>query len=121
MKTIQRIFLFIFGCVLVRSLLIWWASREETEKDRVQWIILGTITTITAVGLLQTGIRRNLGIKVPTGAGGEPYWPSVGHGILYLIFTFLWFFKIEASYSVLITDLVIGVLVFVSHYLKINC
>lgn len=122
MKTIQRIFLFIFGCVLVRSLLIWWASREETREDRVQWIVLGTITAIIATGLLQTGIRRNLGIKVPTFAGGEPYSPSVLHGILYLLFTILWFFRVNDVYSVLIVDLVVGVVFyFIPHYLKIKC
>lgn len=123
MKTIQRIFLFVFICILIRSLLIYWASREETEKDVRQWIVLGTVTTIIAVGFLQTGIRRKIGnLSMKGGFGGEVYWNSFLHGILYLLFSFLWFFRIEDAYSVLIVDLVIGVVFyFIPHYLKHGC
>ena len=123
MKTIQRILLFVFVCILVRSLLIWWASREETEKDTRQWVALGVITTIIAVGFLTIGTGRKLGRFSMKGiADGEVYWNSFLHGVLYLLFSFLWFFKIEDSYAVLIVDLVVGVVFyFIPHYLKINC
>jgi hypothetical protein len=123
METIPRIFLFTFICILVRSLFIWWASREETEKDTIQWIILGTITTTIAVGFFIVGTGRKIGkIPIRGGAGGDVYWNSILHGIFYLLFSFLWFFRIENSYSVLIIDLLVGVFFyFIPHYMKLNC
>jgi len=119
MKTIQRIILFIFVCILVRSLLIWWASREETEKDVRQWVALGVITTIITVGFLTSGIGRKIGKIKQVGifGGREVYWNSFLHGILYLLFTGLWFFKVNDDYPIRIPELYKNSNILLGNYL----
>lgn len=121
MEPVKRIILFVFGCVVVRSLLIWWASRDETVVDDVQWAILGTLTLFMSLGFLRFGIGRKVGwVKMKGGAGGNVYWNSFLHSLLYFLFTILWFLRTNDAYFILIADLLIGIFIyFVPNYLKL--
>jgi len=51
---------------------------------------------------------------------GEPvYWSRLLHGMLYLLFSFLWFTRIPLSYIVLLIDVIIGFLTFVMQYSRV--
>jgi hypothetical protein len=115
-----------FFCVVVRSLIIWWSSLlsrdskssiEETRNSELQWKLLGSLTTFIGLGLLGSYLLRKYGYWKKVGFGGNKvYWYSLLHSFFYLLFSFLWFFKVENSYAVLIVDLLIGVLTFTNHY-----
>jgi hypothetical protein len=124
MESWKRILLFLLVCIPLRSLLAWWSSLKESREDYTQRIAIGIITTLIGIGLLVFGIIRISSNNYNTGfSGGKVYWNSLLHGTLYLLFACLWLDnspdnpdKFKNLYSILVTDIVIGILYFLKNY-----
>lgn len=107
----QRIILFLFVCLLVRSIPIYIIINTS---DRNNLIIL----LYCAIGI--SFIYQYLYNQNETGLfGGNIWWNNLRlfHGLLYLLFVVLYWNKISKAYYLLIFDLLIGLLFFIRNYL----
>jgi hypothetical protein len=129
LENLKRIIMFLLICIPLRSLFAWWASWEEERQrqrpdldrgSKESYVIIGLITLIISFGFLATSYMRYNGVeKFQQGfGGGKVYWSSLLHGILYLLFTVLWFVKVKDAYGVLVADIVIGMVYFIGNYSK---
>ena len=117
------LFLFLFVCIPLRCLLVWWASlvenKRQTDEDKynTQFIFISVLTLFIGFGFIIVNLLRHNDIIKNRGAFGEKvYWSGYLHGILYILFALLWIFKIPLSYIVLALDVCIGFLTFIIHY-----
>ena len=115
MNTIQKRFLlFLFGCIGIRSLLVYLA--KTVNKTYLQY--MGYLSILPAVGffyLFLTGSRK-------TGAevfGDKIWWNDLRpiHGVLYLLFAYNAINGNEFAWIYLLVDVIIGLVSFLSfHY-----
>lgn len=109
----KRFLLFIFGCILVRTILVIIAKNNQEYLP-----IMGYTALIPAVGFLYiyaTNSRR-------TGAevfGESIWWNDLRpiHGLLYLLFSISALQKNPNSWLILLFDVIIGLIAFLHfHY-----
>ena len=118
LNSIQRRFLaFIFGCVGVRLLLVYFVARIERERLP----ILGYPALLVAFGFLfifATGSRKT-GVEVQ---GGRIWWNKLRpiHAFFYLWFARLAFKKNKNSYVPLLLDVAFGLTSFLSYHLTVG-
>ena len=106
----QRIILFLFGCLLIRSIPIYIIIKS---KDRQNWIIIFYL--IVGLSLLYQYFYN----KSKYGFfGGLVWWHNLRlfHGLLYLLFILLYLNQVDKAYYLLIFDLIIGLYFFINNY-----
>lgn len=118
MNNIQKRFLlFIFGCILIRSLLV--VCAKKINKKYLPY--LGVITLIPALGfiIIYFGKLRNKGGET---FGDKIWWNNLRpiHALLYLYFSYLAFNKNDNSYIPLLIDVIIGFFSFLVFHYKNN-
>ena len=114
----KRFIMFIFGCVVVRLLLV--VLAKNISHKNLQ--LLGYICLIPAVGFLTLylGDFRKTGIEV---MGSEIWWNELRpvHGIMYLLFAIYAIKKKDFAWVILLVDVCIGLSAFlVYHYQSDN-
>jgi len=109
----KRFLLFIFGCIVVRLLIVWIAKTYTKYLKYLGYIaillVLGFII-IYIFGLRKTG-RETMGEKI--------WWNSLRpvHGILWGIFAFMAIRGDTRAWIVLLIDVIFGLLAFlIYHY-----
>jgi hypothetical protein len=107
----KRLLLFIV-CVIIRSALVVAAALTPVEYLYIIGIFFVMAAIVFAYKFL-TFKDGDIGM-----AGGNVWWNCnrLMHVGMYLAFAVLAFCKVRLAYSVLIVDLVIGVALFVRHY-----
>jgi hypothetical protein len=116
MNDIQRRFvLFIFGCILTRSIFVYIAATVKIEYLPY----LGYLSLLPVIGwmyILATGSR-----KTGTETFGQPIWWNklrYVHALLYLIFAVLAIQKSDKAWIVLLIDVIVGLSVFLWHHYR---
>ena len=106
----NKIYLFFFGCVIIRTLFV--IISKKIDQNKLPY--LGLLALIPAIGFTYSYIRDN---KV--GAfGGRAWWHNLRiiHSLTYLLFAIYALQKKKFSYMVLAFDLLFGILAFINHY-----
>lgn len=110
----KRLLLFLFGCILVRLLLVYIA--KNINSDYLP--IMGIIALIISIGFMTIFI---LGLRKTGGEtfGDKIWWNNLRpvHSILYGIFAFLAITKNKNSWLILLLDVIIGLIAFTFHRL----
>ncbi len=115
MKTIEkRILLFLFGCLIVRSLLVILAKQINIKY--LPW--LGILALIPAIGFFTIYIRKSR-LTGPEVFGEKIWWNSLRpiHGLLYLLFAWFAIQKQSFAWIFLLIDVIIGFTVFLLHHM----
>lgn len=116
MNNIQKRFiLFIFGCILVRSMFVYIA--KTIKPDYLPY--LGYLAMIPVIGwfyIIRTGSRQK-------GAEtfGEPIWWQdlrYVHASLYIIFVVLAILKSNKAWIILLIDVILGLTAFLIHHYR---
>jgi hypothetical protein len=118
MNDIQKRFaLFLFGCILVRSIFVYIAA-----TIRIEYLpYLGYLALIPVIGwiyILATGSR-----KTGQETMGQPiWWNSLRyvHALLYLTFAILAILKINKAWIVLLVDVIVGLTAFLWHHYNVG-
>lgn len=109
----KRIYLFLFGCIVVRLFLVYLAKTVET--DYLQY--MGYIAIIPAIVWIYYyfGNKRKTGPEV---FGQEIWWNNLRpvHATLYLLFAYNAINKNKNSYIYLLIDVIIGLLSFLIYH-----
>jgi len=109
----KSMLLFIFGCVVFRSYLVYFAKTTSTKNLK----ILGYIFLIPAIYTMYIYLfnKRQTGAEV---FGKKIWWNKIRplHSILWFIFAYLAIIGNNNSYKVLLIDLIIGILAFIYHH-----
>lgn len=115
MNSIQKRFvLFLFGCIVARLSLVY-ISKTYTSYLR----FLGLVAIVISIGFFSiyiTGSRKT-GLET----GGEPIWWNnlrPVHGLLYLLFAILALQKNEKAWVVLLVDVILGLMAFLTFHYK---
>lgn len=108
----RNLLLFIFICFPVRVSLVIGSYFIENES---------TITRtpfVIAAALVALGFFRAHYVDNPTGAfGGEKYWNSLAHGMLYVLYAIFLGIGTNVAYVVLGIDIIFGIInVMVNYY-----
>lgn len=106
----RRIYIYIFGCLLIRLLFI-----IIVKFVNIKYLpFFGIITLILSILFIRSFIKN----KKVGFFGGKVWWNNLRlfHSIMYLIFSICSFYKIPSSYIILIFDLLIGLLFFINNY-----
>jgi hypothetical protein len=109
----KRYFLFLIGCIGVRSLFV--IIAKQINKNYLPY--LGTLALLPAFGFLYiyfTGIRKT----GPEVFGNKIWWNSLRpvHGLLYLCFAYLAICKSNYAYVPLLIDVIVGLLAFLNYH-----
>lgn len=106
----SRKLMFFIGCIPLRFFLVWLASYTASP-----WFSL--VIGIMGVGMIIRAILRDTG-KVPMKGfgGGDVYWNSYVHGVLYLLFAALHYRHVRYAWTVLLFDVLIGLGTAINHY-----
>lgn len=68
------------------------------------------VALLIGLGLLGNALARSLGLKENKGfAGGEVYWNSAVHGLLYLVFVALASYEFPHAWVALAADVLVGI------------
>ena len=117
MNTIQKRFtLFLFGCIGLRSLLVYIA--KTTDVKYLQ--LMGYLAIIPAIGfsyIFLTGSRKTGGEVF----GGKIWWNKLRpvHAILYGLFAYNAINKNKQAWIYLLIDVIIGLISFIGyHYME---
>jgi hypothetical protein len=114
MKDIQkRFFLFLFGCIAFRALIMYTAKTIDVEYLP----FMGYISIIPAIGFLYlffTGSRKT-GFEV---FGAKIWWNYLRpiHAILYLLFAYYAIHQNSNAWKFLAYDIIFGLLAFLSFH-----
>lgn len=115
MNNIQKRFiLFIFGCILVRSLFV--IIAKKINKDYLPF--LGYLALLPVIGWIYILVSKSRQIGMET-FGEKIWWNKLRylHASLYLIFAILAINKYDKAYIVLLIDVLIGLVSFlIYHY-----
>jgi hypothetical protein len=111
----NRLLLFLFGCIGIRALLAYYAKIADPETLR----ILGYIALLPAIGffVIYFGGLRKTGVET----GGQPIWWNnlrPVHGLLYAFFSFNAIEKNPSSWMYLFVDVVFGLTSFIAHHVN---
>lgn len=117
----KRLRLFLLACLPTRALLLALAVLVSSGKApgsaqtaRTTRIALGVLGLAIGAGLLYTYARKGNG---GTGfAGGERYWDSLSHGLLYLSFGISFLLGAAGAWVFLAADLLLAVVTVARHY-----
>ncbi len=116
MNNIQKRFLlFIFGCILVRSLFVYIAKTVN-----IQFLpYLGYLALLPVIGwvyILATNTRK-IGMET---FGEKIWWNKLRyiHAFLYLLFAILAIRKNKNAWVVLLIDVIIGLTAFLVHHYR---
>lgn len=116
MKTINRILLFIFVCLVVRLLFVYGSYKVLQQDNKTLRYIISFISLLIGISFINQ-YNRN---KTIGGFGGKAYWHPfrIVHGFNYMLFALLFALNYKKSYLVLLFDVSIGLLVFLNNYLR---
>ena len=111
----NRLLLFLIGCIGVRALFAYYAKIAAPETLR----ILGYIALLPAIGffVIYFGGFRKTGLET----GGEPIWWNnlrPVHALLYSFFAFNAIEKNPSSWMYLFVDVVFGLTSFIAHHVN---
>ena len=118
MNNIQKRFLlFLFGCILVRSILVVIAKNNQEYLP-----LMGFLALLPAIGFfyIYATNKRQTGDEV---FGDKIWWNNLRpvHGLLYLLFGILAIQKYPNSWLILLVDVIIGLTAFLHfHYSEGN-
>lgn len=105
-----RKLVFFLVCIPVRSALAWlvWYNKS---------IYLSILIGLMGLGMIIRAIMRDSG-KVPMKGfgGGDVYWNSYVHGILYISCAFLHYRGWKFAWSLLVADVLFGAITAAIHY-----
>ena len=118
MNNIQkRFFLFLFGCIIVRSLLVYIAKigNKTTLK------LLSVFALFVSIGFIYrylSGTRKT----GPEVFGDIIWWNNLRpiHFLLYFLFSILAFRNNDKAWLLLLADVVIGLLAFLIYHFKVG-
>tara|TARA_B100001094_G_C18023853_1_gene716547 strand:+ start:196 stop:555 length:360 start_codon:yes stop_codon:yes gene_type:complete len=111
----KRLLLFIFGCMIVRTLLV--VAAKKLNKKYIRY--MGYILIFPAIGFFYIyffNLRKTGGETF-----GKPiWWNSLRpiHGSLYLIFSYMAINNIDNAYLPLLLDMLIGLGFFINYHLS---
>lgn len=109
----NRILLFLFGCILIRLLLVYIA--KTINKDYLPY--LGILALFVAVGFIwiYLGDYRKTGLEV---FGGKIWWNNLRpvHASLYILFALFALKKYKYSWVPLLVDVIVGLLSFTLYH-----
>jgi hypothetical protein len=116
MNNIQkRFFLYLFGCITIRSLLVYIAKTADKTKLK----ILSVFALFISLGFLYIFLsgKRKTGQEV---FGDVIWWNSLRpiHFILYFLFAILAYNNNNKAWILLLIDVVIGLFAFLLYHLK---
>ena len=105
--------MFIFGCIVVRVLLVLLAKNVSPKYLR----ILGFLSLIPAIGFITIYLcdLRKTGTEV---FGNEIWWNELRpvHAVLYILFAIYAIKKKDYAWKVLLLDVCIGFTAFIMHH-----
>lgn len=113
MKTIERVVLFLVGCIGIRLLLVYIAKTVNLTLLRY----MGYLLLLPGFGLFYIYARMQ---SPGVGAfGGHIWWNQLRpiHGLLYLLFSYHAILGHPYAWMYLLVDVVFGFAMFVTHYL----
>jgi hypothetical protein len=115
LNTMNRLILFLVGCIGVRALFAYYAKIADPETLRM----LGYIALLPAIGffVIYFGGLRKTGLET----GGQAIWWNdlrPVHGLLYSFFAFNAIEKNPSSWMYLFADVVLGLTSFLAHHLN---
>ena len=109
----KRFIMFIFGCIVVRILLVLLAKNVSPKYLR----ILGFLSLIPAIGFITIylGELRKTGGEV---IGNKIWWNELRpvHAVLYILFAIYAIKKKDYSWIVLLLDVCIGLIAFLMYH-----
>ena len=109
----KSMLLFIFGCVVVRSYLVYFAKTTSLKNLK----IMGYIFLIPAIYTMYLYLynKRQTGAEV---FGKKIWWVNLRpiHSIIWFIFAYCAITGNTNSYKILAADLIIGILAFINHH-----
>ena len=113
----KRFLLFLFGCILVRTILVIIAKNNQDYLP-----IMGSLAFIPAIGFfyIYANSLRQTGNEV---LGGHIWWNDLRpiHGLLYFLFGISALQKNPNSWLILLFDVIIGLTAFLNfHYSEGN-
>jgi len=111
----KRFAMFLFLCVPTRLYLSYFAKGATANQLKA----IGYIAAIVGVGFMTiyaTGSRKT-GLETQ---GAKIWWDSLRpvHGILYLLFAYLAMKGDRSAYKLLVADVIIGLLSFISYHYR---
>ncbi len=118
MNSIQKRFLlFIFGCILTRSLFVIIAKRIDNKYLPY----LGYLALIPAIAWIYIYFFNNRDIG-PEVFGGKIWWNELRliHALLYILFAIYAIQKKTFSYIPLLIDVIIGFVGFINYHISEN-
>lgn len=107
----KRILLFLFGCIVTRSIFV------IIAKNNVHYLpYLGALALLPVIGWIYIYVTnsRKTGPEV---FGDEIWWNNIRpvHATLYLLFAVFAFMEKEYAWEFLLTDLIVGLSAFIYH------
>lgn len=113
----KRFLLFLVFCIGIRSVFVYIAK----TVDKKYLPIMGYIALIPAIGFTYIYLTdgRKSGVEV---FGERIWWNNLRplHGLLYFVFAYMAISKIESAWIVLLIDVVIGLISFLTHHYMVG-
>jgi hypothetical protein len=111
--------LFLLGCIPVRLFLSFIAYSDINIKNTNFRIMLSIITFIIGLSFLVIYAKgwRKIGLET----GGKPIWWNdirPFHGVTYISFSILNILSVKYAWTILLVDVIIGLLAFINHYIR---
>ena len=108
---VKKTLLFIFGCILVRSLLVLYHIKNKKYLP-----ILGYIGILSGLGFIMVYLTDSN--KRGATFDQKAWWNILRpiHGIIYILFGYLAINKNSKAYKVLIADVLLGLVSFISYH-----
>ena len=120
----ERMLTFLIGCLGTRSLLAYIAYyAEDNNIDSLQ-ILLGVLAIFIGIGFITIWLfgneLANDQLKVWKDKDDKLWWNNfrIVHGIIYILFGIFSLMEIQGAYKLLIIDLILGLLLWIMHHIK---
>ena len=113
----KRLWVFLFACLPVRIAFLVLALLIE-RPGSIGWVhartVLAAVCLLIGLGLISTFARKGNGGE--GFAGGERYWDSLSHGLLYVGFAVSFFLKAKGAWIFLVGDLILALVTVGKYY-----
>ena len=114
MEKNYRILIFIFGCLVIRSIFVLGSYKILKHNYKFLRMVMSILALWIGISFLMQYKRH----KKVGAFGGPAYWHPfrLVHGVTYVVFGLLAMANVKQAYLILLLDLLIGLLVFTNNY-----
>lgn len=117
----KRLWVFLLACLPVRASLLALALVIQSGRlDNYSWArrVLAGVCALIGAGLVSSYFRKGPAGSGEGFAGGERYWDSLSHGLLYLGFAIAFSLDAKGAWIFLASDLLLALVTVGAYYVK---